>query len=171
MCWQALHMFYRCMERSNKPETQSIYRNSVHPSPRAPNLVMWEQIWWRLLQNNDAIIRLLYVVTWKTKGHGYVSTQLACFWVHAQYLTSMVCDQYTGILFSQASEHPICGNRFGDNCKTTQPSSGSIILLDNWRTTRHGCVAKHSTCLSMHGEGITILEHNQYTGILFIQAT
>jgi hypothetical protein len=50
-------------------------------------------------------------------------------WVHVQGITSLKHNQYTIILFIQASEHPRCGTRFGENCKTMKPSSGLSMLL------------------------------------------
>ena len=62
--------------RSTKSETQSIHRDPVHLIYRTPTL--WEQIWWELLQNYDAILRLLYVLTWRTKVHGWLTTHSMC---------------------------------------------------------------------------------------------
>ena len=50
-------------------------------------------------------------------------------WVHGWGLTSLGHNQYTRILFINTSEHPSGGTRFGENCKTTKPSSGLSILL------------------------------------------
>ena len=44
-------------------------------------------------------------------------------------MTSLGHDQYTVILLIQALEHPICGTRFGENCKTTMSSSSWCVLL------------------------------------------
>ena len=71
MCCQTFHIFYWRRGRYNKPETQSIHMTAVHPSHRAPKL--WDQIWWEL-QDNHVILRLVYVVTWRTTHHGCVAT-------------------------------------------------------------------------------------------------
>ena len=45
-------------------------------NPWAPKL--WDQrIWWEL-QNNHAILRLVFVVTWITICHGWVATHFTC---------------------------------------------------------------------------------------------
>jgi len=60
-------------------------------------------------------------------------------------ITSLKDNQYTGMLFIQASEHPSCVIRFSENCKTTKPSSALSMLLDEEIRGR-GCVDKHLIC-------------------------
>ena len=67
--------FIGAWARSNRPETQSMHWDSTHPSHRASNL--WKQIWWEL-QDNQAILRLVYIVTWRTTCHQYGATHAIC---------------------------------------------------------------------------------------------
>ena len=50
-------------------------------------------------------------------------------WVYKQGIASLGHNQYTMILFIQASEHPSGGTRFGENCITIKPASGLSILF------------------------------------------
>ena len=48
--------------------------------------------------------------------------------VHGQGLANLKYNQYIGVLSTQATEHPSCGTKFGENCKDTKPSSGLSML-------------------------------------------
>ena len=61
-------------------------------------------------------------------------------WVHVQGLTSLGPNQYTGVVSIQAWEHPICETRFGQNYKTTKPSSCWCICYTK----------KHRSCMWYH---------------------
>ena len=45
------------------------------------------------------------------------------------------------------------------------------IYIGRWRTACHTCVAMYSTDSWVHVQGLTIMGHNLYTGILSIQAS
>ena len=68
--------------------------------------------------------------------------------VHGQGLTSMGHTQYTRILFIQASEHPSCETRFGENCKTTKPSS--VLSITKVQAPNHAifCISWHNGFLN-----------------------
>ena len=70
-------------------------------------------IWWEL-QNHQDILRIeYYVVQQRTTGYGYILPPIPYnLWVHGQGLTSLGHNQYTRILFIQASVHPSCGTRY-----------------------------------------------------------
>ena len=46
-----------------------------------------------------------------------------------------------------------------------------VVYVGRWRSTGHQFVANHSHVLWVHVQGLTHLKHNQYTGMLSIQAT
>jgi hypothetical protein len=91
-------------------------------------------------------------------------------WVHGQGLTSLEHNQYHTIMLIQASEHPTSGTKFGENCKTTKPSSGLSMLLGE-EPHAMGGLPSVPYLLYVHGQGLTSLEHNQYTGVLFVQVS
>ena len=49
--------------------------------------------------------------------------------VHMYAWTSLKHSQYNKIMIIQATEHPSCGTRFGENYKITMSSSGCFMLL------------------------------------------
>ena len=89
--------------------------------------------------------------------------------VHGQGLTDQGHNQYTSILFIQHIEHPSDGIRFGENYKTTIPSSIlSMLLSEELQTMSTLPSIPHNSWV--HGQGTTSLKHNRYTGVLSIQA-
>ena len=50
-------------------------------------------------------------------------------WVYGQGITSLKHNQSTWVLSIQPLGHPSCGARFGENCKSTMPSSGWCVFL------------------------------------------
>ena len=112
---------------SNKPETEVIDSDATHTSHKEPKL--WAQIWWEL-QNNRAILRLEYVVTWKPTDHECIAKYSTYLWVYWKGLRSLKHYQYTGMTYIWGIEHPRCRTRFGEkSCKVTMPSSGWCMLL------------------------------------------
>ena len=63
-------------------------------------------------------------------------------YVYVQGLTSLGHNQYTTVLFIKASEHPRCGTRFSENCKSTMPSSGWCMMLHDepWAMDMVSCI-------------------------------
>ena len=102
--------------------------------------------------------------------HRCVTTYSTGLYVHVQGLAGLGHNQYTRYLFIQASEHPICGARFGENCKTTKPSSGWYILVHEEQYAMDR-LPNIPHILWVHGQGLTSLGHSQYTRIMFIQAS
>ena len=90
-------------------------------------------------------------------------------WVHGQGLTTLGHNQYIINLFIQASDNPNDGTRFGENCKTTKTSSLLNILLGEEPHTMD-MLSPIPYVLWVHGQGLTNLKHNQYIGVLSIQA-
>ena len=69
--------------------------------------------------------RLVYIVTWRTTFHWHFATHSPhVLWVHGQGRRRLGNNQYTGMLYIRATEHPSCRTRFGITCKTTMPSTG-----------------------------------------------
>ena len=98
------------------------------------------------------------------KNHGPVvcCRPFHVFQVYLQGPTSLKQNQYTRILFIQASEHPSCG--------TTKSSSGLSMLLSE---EPHAINVLPSIVhlLWVHMQDLKILNHNQYTGMMSIQTT
>ena len=145
----------------------SIHMDAIYSNHRDSKL--WDQIC-QELQNNNSILRLLYVVIQSRSYNGYVATNSTCLWVHRQGFISLRHNQYTMILFIQASEHSSCGTRFGENCKTTKLSSGLSRLLSEEPLDKD-TLSPFPHVLCMHWQGLTSLKHNQYIGIPSIPAT
>ena len=80
-------------------------------------------------------------------------------WVHGQGLTSLGRNQYNRMLFIETSEHPSCETRFGENCKTTQPSSGLSMLLGEEPQGMDG-LPTVPYVLWVHMQGLTSLGYN-----------
>ena len=93
------------------------------------------------------------------------------FLVHIKGMASQWHKQNNRILFIQASEPPSCGTIFGENCKTTNTPSGLSMLSSEEPHAMYVLPIIPHAVLSVHGQGLTSLCHNQYTGIWFIQAT
>ena len=90
--------------------------------------------------------------------------------VHDQGLTSLGHNQYTRILFIQASVYPSYGTKFGEDCKTTKPSPGMGMLLSE----EPQCVEVLQLIehiLWVYVQGISSMKHNQHTGIPFTHVT
>ena len=138
----------------------------THQEPK-----LWHQIWWEP-QNNNAILRLLYVVTLRTACKERVTNHSTILWVHEQGLASLGCNQYNSILlFIWASEHPSCDTILCENCKTTRPSSWlSMVLIEDAYIMNGfpGHFAKYSICLMSVWERCNKPEDNKYTGALSI---
>ena len=73
-------------------------------------------------------------------------------------------------MFIQASEHPSNGIRLGENYRTTMPSSELSMLLSE-EPHAMDILSGIPYVIWVHGKGLTSLKHNQYTGVLSIQAT
>ena len=84
-------------------------------------------------------------------------------------MTSLGHNQYTMIMFMfiRASEHPSCGIReFGENYKSTKPSSGWCILLGEEPHVMD-MVPLIPHVLWLYGKGLTSMGDNEYTVIVF----
>ena len=90
--------------------------------------------------------------------------------VHGQGLTSMEPNQYTGIMLIQASDYPICGTWFGVNYRKHQVILGGWILLGEDPQTMD-MLPPIPYVLWVYVQGLISLWSNQYTGILFTQAS
>ena len=155
--------------RSDKPGTQSIHRGAVHqilalghPSSGIRfgencKTTMPFSSWCILIDEEPHTMNTLPLIS-----HVLL--------VHDQGLTRLGHDQYTSIMFIQATEHPSCGIRFGENCKTTKPSLGWYILLGEEPHAMY-VLPPIPHVLWVHDQGLTSLGHDQYTSILIIQAT
>ena len=89
-------------------------------------------------------------------------------WVHMQDLTSLGHNQYTGVLSIKALEHPSCGTRFDENCKTTKPSLGLSMMLGEEPHAMDG-LPRVPYVLWVHMQGLTSMGHSQCTGMLSVQ--
>ena len=85
-------------------------------------------------------------------------------------ITTLWYIHYTGIMIIQATEHPSCGTRFGDNCRTMMPSSGCCMLLYEEPQVMV-VLLPISYDLWVHGQGMTGLGYIHYTRIMLIQAS
>ena len=92
------------------------------------------------------------------------------FIVFGQGLTSMGPNQYTRILFIQASKYSSCGTRFGDTSNIPKSSLGWCMLMHEGPHDID-VLPPISRVLFMHVNVPTSMGHNQYTGIMFIQAS
>ena len=81
--------------------------------------------------------------------------------VHGQHLTSLGHIQYTSLLFIQSSEHTSSGTQFGENCKTTKPSSRLSMLLSAEPQAMNVLPSIWYVWWE-HGQGLTNLGQNEY---------
>ena len=90
--------------------------------------------------------------------------------VHGQGLTSLGHNQYTRILFIQASVYPSYGTKSSEDCKTTKPSLDiGMFLSEEPQGTE--VLPLTAYALFVYVQGISSMKHNQHTGIPFTQAT
>ena len=120
-------------------------------------LKLWDQILWELL-NNHAMPSLVFVVTQRTSCYGYFVTHYFCGCI-VKVWQAWDNNQYTAILFIQASKHSSCGTRFGRNYKSTMPSSGWCMLLYD-KPRAMDMLPSIPYVLSIHGQDLVGLKHN-----------
>ena len=90
--------------------------------------------------------------------------------VYGQGLTSLGHNQYTRILFVQASVYPSYGTKFREDCKTTKPSLDIGIFLSK-EPQGMEVLPLIEHILWVYVQGISSMKHNQYTGIPFTHVT
>ena len=90
--------------------------------------------------------------------------------VHGHDLASLGYNQYTMIMFIQASAHPSSGTRYDENCKTTKPSSVLSVLLSE-ESQAIDVLSIIPRVLCVYWQGPTSLKLNQHTGIKLIPAS
>ena len=113
---------------------------------------------------------LVYVSWWRTTCHGCGATHFTCLVGAWATSDKPGINQYYVILFIQASHHPDWPM---DQIWWSLQEYKVIIMLVyvvRWRITGHGYSSPIPHVLWVHLQGLTGMEHTQYTGILFIQA-
>ena len=156
--------FVDAWARSNKPETQSIYRGDVNPSPQSTHncvtrfgedckTTMPSSGWCMLLHKVQHAMDVLPSIPY-------------ILWVHGQGMTSLKHNQYTGVLSIQPlGTHAVGPDLVRTAKQPCHPQGGVCCYTKNnmpW-------IFSHPFLLWVHGQGLTSLGHNQYTVILFIQ--
>ena len=155
MCkiWQNWKIIHMKRWHSSKPQSNQVLGRKIFGENC--KTTMPSSGWWLLLSEEPEDMNVLPPIS-------------HVFCVHGQSLTSLWHNQYTGMIFIQASQHPSCGTKFSWECKTTNPSSGLSMLL-NKKPQTMDMIPSIANILWVYVQGLTGLGINWYTVILLIQ--
>ena len=131
--------------RLTKHGTQSIHSDPIHPSLRAPK--QCDQIWWELQnKSNNAILRLVFVVTKRTICHGCVAKHSIYLWVYGQGITSLKHSKYTGVQPIQPLNTQAMGPDLVRTAKSSCHPQVGVCCYTNNRMSWIWCDSFHIFC-------------------------
>ena len=145
MCCHPFHMYYGCMGKVW--QAWDIINTLVSCLPKPQSI---QAVWPDLARtvNHQAILRVVYISIgrWRISCHACVAMHSKGSWVHVQGLTITGHNPYTGILFIQASDHPVLWYQIWWELQNNH-AIHMVVYIGRWRTTCHGCVVTNYICL------------------------
>jgi len=119
MCWHPFHMSWGCMGKVWQSWNTIDTLGSCPSKPQSTQAVGPDDLVITAKQPYHHQVDVYCHMESNMPWVGCQPFHMFCMWVNGQGLFSLRHNQYTSILFIQASGHPSSDTRFGENCKTT----------------------------------------------------